>query len=88
MINKCLINLSPQTFTYLYKCIVRPYLEYGNIIWGPNYKKDEDDIEKVQRYATRMTPSIKHLSYEERLRMSQPTNYLRLHRDMLMTYTP
>ena len=47
LINKCFINLSSQTFPYLYKCIVRPYLEYGNIIWGLNYKVDEDEIEKV-----------------------------------------
>ena len=68
MINKCFINLSPQMFPYLYKFIVRPFLEYGNIIWSPNYKVDEDEIEKVQRYATRTIPTIKHLSYEERLR--------------------
>ena len=43
MINKCFINLSPQTFPYLYKSFVRPCLEYGNIIRGPNYKVDEDE---------------------------------------------
>ena len=32
MINKFFINLSPLTFPYLYKSIVRPCLEYGNII--------------------------------------------------------
>ena len=48
LISECFINLSPQTFSYLYKSIVRPCLEYGNIIWGPNYKVDEDAIEKVQ----------------------------------------
>jgi len=47
MINKCFISLSPQTSAYLYKSIVRPCLEYDNIIWGPNYKGDEDEIEKV-----------------------------------------
>ena len=81
MINKCFINLSPQIFTYLYKCIVKPCLEYGNIIWGPNYKEDENEIENVQRYAIRMIPTIKHLSYEERLRYLnlQTLQYYRLH---------
>ena len=75
-------------FPYLYKSITRPCLEYGNIIWGPNYKVDEDEIEKVQRYATRTIPSIKHLSYEERLRcLKLPTlKYHRLRGGMIMTY--
>jgi len=40
-------------------------IEYGNIIWSPNYKVDEDEIEKVHRYATRLAPLIKHLPYQE-----------------------
>jgi len=47
LISKSFINLSPQTFSHLYKAIVRPCLEYGNTIWGPNYKANEDLIEKV-----------------------------------------
>ena len=42
LISKSFINLSPQIFSLLYKTIVRLCLEYGNIIWGPNYKVDED----------------------------------------------
>ena len=67
LINKSFINLSPLTFPHLYKAIVRPCLEYGNIIWGPTYKVDEGLIEKVQRKATKLVPSIRYLSYEERL---------------------
>ena len=40
--------------THLYKAAVRPFLEYGNVIWGPTYKIDEDLIEKVQRKATKL----------------------------------
>ena len=70
LIGKSFINLSLQSFYHLYKAIVRPCLEYGNIIWGPNYKVDEDSIEKVQRKATKLVPSINHLPYEERLSVS------------------
>ena len=52
LINKSFINLSPLTFFHLYKAIIRPCLEYGNIIWGPTYKVDEGLIEKVQRKTT------------------------------------
>ena len=41
MINKCFINLSPQTFPYLYKSIVRPCL---NIIWGPKICNQDNTI--------------------------------------------
>ena len=68
LISKCFINLTPLTFSCLYNTIVRPILEYGNVVWGPNYKLDEDLVEKVQRKATKLVPSIRHLSYNERLR--------------------
>ena len=37
----------------LYTALVRPYLEYGNVIWCPFKKKDRDIIEKVQRHLNR-----------------------------------
>ena len=48
----------------------------------------EDLIEKVQRKATKLVPSISHLSYEERLqRLELPSlKYRRLRGDMIMTY--
>jgi len=73
----CFINLTPQTFPYLHKSILS---EYGNIIWGPNYKVDNDKIEKVQRQATRLAPLIKHL---RSFKLS--TKYRRLHGNMIMT---
>ena len=87
LISKCFINLTPLTFSCLYKTIVRPILEYGNIVWGPNYKLDEDLVEKVQRKATKLVPSIRHLPYKERLRcLGLPSlKYQRLCGDMIMT---
>ena len=86
LISKSFINLSPLVFLQLYKTIVRPCLEYGNIICGPNYKVDEDLIEKVQRKATKLVPTIRHLSYEDRLKyLGLPAIKYRRHRgDMIM----
>ena len=65
-----------RTFTYmdtdmflnLYKSIVRPHIEYAVTVCAPLYKKDMITIENVQRRATKLVTSIKHLSYQERLK--------------------
>ena len=52
----------------LYKTLVRPIIEYNNVLWGPFYVLDNQKIERIQRKATRIIPSISHLSYHDRLR--------------------
>ena len=42
--------------------------EYNNVIWGPSYTLDNQKLERMQCKATRMIPSINHLSYYDRLR--------------------
>jgi hypothetical protein len=46
---------------------IRPLLEYCNSIWSPILKSDCDALEKVQKLATRLLPSIQNKPYEERL---------------------
>ena len=48
--------------------MLRPHLEYGNIIWGPHYKGDQVIVEKVQKRATKLVSSIWHLPYKQRLK--------------------
>lgn len=77
-----LLGLIRRTFTYmdaalmkqLFTSIVRPHLEYANVVWHPHLKKDIELLESVQHRATKMVPGLAKLTYEERLkRMDLPT---------------
>ncbi|KAK3088186.1 hypothetical protein FSP39_015873 [Pinctada imbricata] len=50
------------------KALVRPHLEYANSTWNPYRKADIISIENVKKRATKMLPSLKNLTYEERLK--------------------
>ena len=59
---------SAELISKLYRSYVRPHLEYCCQFWSPISKQDADMLEKVQRRATKMIPSLRNLSYEERLK--------------------
>ena len=59
VIRRTCINIDKDIFTKLYKAIVRPHLEDGNLAWYPLFKYQSIEIEKVQRRATRLVRSCK-----------------------------
>ena len=66
LIRRSFSCLDKEIFTNLYKSIVRPNLEYGCTIWSVIYKKEAITLENVQRRATKLVSSIRHLTYSER----------------------
>ena len=68
LIRKTFTLLDETTVPRLFTAMVRPHLEYGNVIWHPRYRGDKLEVEKVQRRATKLITSINHLPYENRLK--------------------
>ncbi|GAB0203153.1 hypothetical protein GRJ2_002780900 [Grus japonensis] len=67
-IKRSMRNWSRKVILHFYSALVRPHLEYCLQLWGPQYKKDIELLERVQRRAMRMIRGLEHLSYEDRLR--------------------
>jgi len=72
----------------LCKSYIRPILEYGNIVWGPQYIIDQQNIEKVQRRATKLIHNLHDRTYDDRLvKLNLPSlKYRRRRGDMIMIY--
>ena len=65
-----------------------PSVEYGNVIWGPHSKSGKQDLEKVQRRATRLIPTLRKLTYSSRIqRLKLPSlEYRRQRGDRIQVY--
>ena len=88
MICRAFLTQDEATLPLLFKAMVRPILEYGNCVWGPVLCGDQDKVERVQRRATKMAPSVRHLPYQVRLEsLKLPSmSYRRECGTMIMVY--
>ena len=88
MISHYITNKTKQIMIPLYKTLVRPILEYGNVVWAPRLRKDINTLEGVQRRFTKRICDVKEEEYESRLRILRlpSLEYRRARGDMIETF--
>ena len=68
LIKRSFVALDEDTLPVLFTSMVRPHLEYANIIWGPHFIGDVRSVERVQKRATKLVPLLRNVPYRERLK--------------------
>ena len=66
-------HLTIPTFVLLYKTMVRSHLDYCCSVSAPYKKGDIEALEKVQKRATKILPSPRHISYPDHLKVCKLT---------------
>jgi len=68
LIKRNIENKDKKIMLRLYKSLVRPHVDYCSSAWSSHYKKNELQIEKVQRRFTKIIPELREFDYETRSR--------------------
>ena len=88
MIRRAFKHMNEDIFRKLFCSLVRPHLEYSIQFWAPYLRKNINQIESVQRRATKCIPGYRNLSYEDRLKKLKLPSlaYRRLRGSMIEVY--
>ena len=84
---RSLVSRDKLTILKVYKCLVRPILEYGCTVWSPHRVGIMEHLEKVQRKITKLILP-QSLSYTDRLKALQlpSLRWRRNYIDLLMVH--
>ena len=88
LIKRSFIHLDSSTIKLLFTALVRPHLEFSCSAWHISTQKDHRLVEGVLRRATKLVPSLRSKSYEERLAHTDlpSMTHRRIRGDMIETY--
>ncbi len=80
--------LTKEIFVPLYSALVRPHLQYAMQANCPYLIKGINQLERIQRAATRWVKGLRGLTYKERLQALklQPLGKRRLRNDLVLTH--
>jgi hypothetical protein len=72
----------------LYTALIRPHVEFSNVVQNPYLMKDISSLEKLQQKATKLVPSLKDLTYIDCFKMLklQSLTHHRLRGDIIQAF--